>query len=195
MYKIGLSSQIILASGSPRRQELLAAMGFPFTRIVPNVEEDVLPAESPKDLVERLSHLKASVVAAENPEAWVIGADTIVVIDNKILGKPLDAKEAEEMLSRLEGRIHQVWGGFALINKRARVVHVESHMSSVEIVSMDLETIQRYIATGEPLDKAGAYAIQGVGAHLVSSLEGSYTNVVGLNLSALMVAMGRFSAV
>jgi septum formation protein len=174
---------IVLASGSPRRKELLAGVGLEFEVLPSDVEEISLEGEAPQDQVCRLALEKATDVAAKRPGAWVLGADTIVVIDGLILGKPRDESEAHEMLARLSGRIHEVYTGYAIINsmfpemKRLRFVN-----SKVFIRSLAEREIDDYISTGEPMDKAGSYAIQGIGAAVVQSVSGSYTNVVGLPL-------------
>lgn len=185
MFKQDLNTQIILASTSPRRRELLSGLGLQFEIQAPDCDESVRDGEAPDALVRRLSLEKASSVANKNKNAWVIGADTIVVIDGKILGKPVDEADAAAMLKRLQGQVHEVWGGFAVVNESLQKKIVEAHVSSVEMIPLTDAEIKSYIKTGEPMDKAGSYAIQGVGAGLISSVEGSYTNVVGLNLAAI----------
>jgi len=144
-------------------------------------------------MVKRLALLKASTVAESFPDKWVLGADTDVILDGRVLGKPASKLDAEQLLETIQGRSHLVWGGFALLNKTLALTHVEVHVSRVTMTTMDRATIRAYVETGEPLDKAGAYAVQGIGAMLVQSIEGSYTNVVGLNLEALMLALLKYN--
>jgi septum formation protein len=186
--------QLILASGSPRRKELLGDVGLSFEILVPGSDEEVLPGESAMKMVERLALRKAWAIAEKNRTSWVLGADTTVVLHGEILGKPLDAQDAERMLSGLQGTTHQVVGAFAVINAARAVEHVEVHRSSVTMVPLSKERIRDYVSSGEPMDKAGSYAIQGIGASLVAAVDGSYTNVVGLNLSAVLQALLKLGA-
>jgi septum formation protein len=173
----------MLASGSPRRRELLHSLGIPFEAAPSSVEEEALEGEPASEQVERLALAKATEIATRFPGRWVLGADTIVVIDHQILGKPRDEDEAVAMLSRLANRLHRVFTGYALINTefsaQQRIRHV---CSRVRIRKLCRDQIAAYVATGEPMDKAGAYAIQGIGAGIVERVFGSYTNVVGLPL-------------
>lgn len=180
---------IVLASSSPRRHRLLRGLGVRFSVRLPNVDERPLPGELPGPHVRRLALAKARAVARELAPGcgaqWVIGADTVVVLDGRILGKPRDARAAEGMLARLSGRTHKVLTGVALVpatGGRARTAVVQSR---VEMKPFDEAAIRRYVASGEPLDKAGAYAVQGRGQHLVARVSGSLTNVVGLPLERL----------
>lgn len=181
--------RIILASASPRRKDLLASCGLAAEVMAPQCDEGVRDGEGAQDLVKRLALLKAAQIAARYADAWVIGADTVVLIDGEVLGKPGCDQEASRMLSKLLGRTHEVWGGFALVHAATGRECVECRMSRVTMVPARMDVIKSYIATGEPRDKAGAYAAQGIGASLISSIEGSYTNVVGLDLAALIKAM------
>jgi len=171
---------LILASGSPRRRELLAGLGVEFTVRPVQVDESALPGEAPADHVLRLAREKSQ--ARIGPRELVLAADTIVVIDGEILGKPSDAATAREMLRRLAGRRHNVLTGVSLIlaESKGQVDGVAS--SEVSIGDLSDEEIRWYVDTGEPLDKAGSYAIQGLGALLVTEMVGNYTNVVGLPL-------------
>lgn len=180
-----LKYELVLASGSPRRRELLQGLGRAFRIIVPDVDEAVHPGEAPAALCARLAEEKARAVA-ESPgceNSLVIAADTIVVVDGLILGKPADGADGLRMLGRLQGRSHEVLTGVSVRWK-------DRHLSAVErtvvtfraLSSMDMEA---YAATGEGLDKAGAYAIQGRGALIVESIDGDYFNVVGLPLCRL----------
>jgi len=172
---------IILASSSPRRKDLLSGLNIRFKVIPSSVEEIVINGESPRKNVMRLALAKALDVSDQAPDVWILGADTIVVIDESILGKPADAEEAGAMLAKLSGRTHEVYTGYALVNSTfpdERIVR--SVVSQVYIRTLTPDEISDYVATGEPMDKAGAYAIQGIGAGIVERLSGSYTNVVGL---------------
>lgn len=188
MYTLA-DTPIILASGSPRRSEMLQSCGIAFEKYVSECDEAVLPSETPKAMVERLAHLKAQTVATSHPSRWVLGADTTVVVDGDILGKPSDEEEAFSMLSRIQGREHEVWGAFSLVHVDSGIHKTVSHCSRVTMVALNDASIRAYIKTNEPMDKAGSYAIQGIGASIVAKVEGSYTNVVGLNLSSLLEVM------
>jgi septum formation protein len=179
----------VLASSSPRRRRLLRDLGVTFSVLVPDVDERPLPGEPPGAHVRRLALAKARAVArglARGSGAhWVLGADTVVVLDGAILGKPRDAPHAARMLARLSGRTHEVFTGVALVpaaGGRARTAVVRSR---VAMKPLDAATIRRYVAAGEPLDKAGAYAVQGRGRSLVAGVSGSLTNVIGLPLERL----------
>jgi len=194
MYRT--TARLILASRSPRRRELLAGCGLQFEVIIPDCVEDGLCAgETPEGMVKRLARLKAKEVAAREPEAWVIGADTDVVVDGRVLGKPRDGQEAERLLREIQGRAHTVWGAFAVLYLARNIEHVEAHQSVVEMAAMDESLIKAYVLSGEPADKAGAYAVQGLGAGLVCRIVGSYTNVVGLNLAAVLRALRSLGAI
>ena len=188
---------IVLASSSPRRRRLLRELGVGFSVRVPDVDERPLLGELPGPHVRRLALAKARAVARGlAPKCgvqWVVGADTVVVLDGMILGKPRDARDAQRMLARLSGRTHEVLTGVALVpaaGGRARTAVVRSR---VQMEAFDEATIRRYVAGGEPLDKAGAYAVQGRGRHLVAQVCGSLTNVIGLpleRLGRLFIAVG-----
>lgn len=185
--------RFVLASGSPRRRAMFADMGVAFEVVVSNVPEDELPGETPDAHVRRLAYAKADEVARGRDDALVLGVDTIVVIDGEILGKPVDEGDAERMLGRLAGRDHTVFTGYALVwaggaARESRVVQ-----SRVFMRSLTPERIRWYVATGEPMDKAGAYAIQGIGASLVTRVEGSYTCVVGLPLAETVLDIERLA--
>jgi len=172
------SSQIILASRSPRRAELLAAAGISFEVLAADIDESVRSGEDPAAYVERLALEKARAVLALRPEALVLGADTTVTIDGLILGKPVDEREATEMLQRLRGRVHDVFTGVALVGTSAIQSAVER--TRVWFAPMTDEDISWYVASGEPVDRAGAYAIQGLASRFIPRIDGSYSNVVGL---------------
>ena len=180
---------IILASSSPRRKELLSQAGVAFTIIVSGCDETPIPGESAREMVERLAIVKAAVVAEQHPNAYVIGADTTVCIDGDVLGKPESFEEACSMLRKIQGRTHEVLGGIAIINRAHGLEKRWSHATKVTMAPMSEEVLARYVRSGEPMDKAGSYAIQGLGLQFVDTVEGSYSNVVGLNISALMVEL------
>ncbi len=185
---------IILASSSPRRKDLLSQAGVVFSIVVSGCDETPVPGESPREMVERLAVVKAAVVADQNTGAFVIGADTTVCIDGEVLGKPESFEQACEMLRKIQGRTHEVLGGIAILNRTLNIERVWSHSTKVTMAPMSEEVIARYVQSGEPMDKAGSYAIQGLGLQFVESVEGSYSNVVGLNISALMAELVTLGA-
>jgi septum formation protein len=176
---------ILLASGSPRRRDLLEKLGWDVRVEVPEVDESPFPLESPKDLCIRLASAKAAKVAAQHNEgdAIIIGADTIVVVDGDVLGKPADAGESLFMLKRLQGRTHEVLTGLCVIGKGKTLSGLE--LTKVTFRALDDEAVRADMASGEGADKAGAYAIQEKGSLLVASIEGDYFNVVGLPMCRL----------
>ncbi|HEY0307726.1 MAG TPA: Maf family protein [Acidobacteriaceae bacterium] len=169
---------LILASTSPRRRELLTQANIPFTVESVDIDESHRPGESPANFTQRLAREKAEPVFAAHPADTVLGADTVVVCGEEILGKPADAADAARMLRLLSNRSHQVITGVALLSPQGIVTRAETTTVVMrEILEKEIET---YIATGEPMDKAGAYAIQGGAAKFVVQIEGDYTNIVGL---------------
>ena len=180
------TTPLILASGSPRRRELLAQAGVEFSVIVPGCDETPVPGESAREMVERLALMKASAIAELHRDVYVLGADTTVYIGGVSLGKPESTEEACQMLETIQGKTHEVWGGIAVVHLTKGIRESWSHMTRVTMAPMDRETIREYVASGEPMDKAGSYAIQGIGLRFVESIEGSYSNVVGLNLTTVM---------
>jgi septum formation protein len=178
--------EIVLASGSPRRQQYLQEMGLEFTVRTNIVNEQPVAGESPEDFVMRMSVEKAVSVSKQYPDAWVISGDTVVCLDKKILGKPLDKKEAVNLLLAMSGREHRVLTGFCVTNSGQGAKVVKAVTTFVRFTVFTKETAEAYVATGESLDKAGAYGIQGKGACLVESIDGSYSNVVGLPLCELL---------
>lgn len=180
---------IVLASSSPRRRRLLRELGVSFSVRVPDVDERQLPGELPGPHVRRLALAKAQAVARDLTPGcgaqWVLGADTVVVLDGRILGKPPNAGGAAGMLARLSGRTHEVLTGVALVPVAGGRSRTCVARSRVEMKPFDDAAIRRYVASGEPLDKAGAYAVQGRGRHLVAQVFGSLTNVIGLPLERL----------
>ncbi len=173
---------VILASGSPRRRELLQQMGLQFTVITSDTDE-TCPPMAPEALVQTLSRRKAATVAAAHPDALVIAADTVVCRDGLILGKPADKAAAVHMLQLLSGRAHQVYTGFTV--RQGQRVHSAVEGTTVHVRQLSVEEITHYVATGEPLDKAGAYGIQGLGGLFVTGIEGDYYNVMGLPICHL----------
>ena len=173
---------IILASASPRRQELLALLGIQFKMIPSQADESFFAGESPEEHVMRLARAKAEDVAAQNPSRWVLAADTVVEIDGKILGKPKDRSEAEEMLRLLSQREHRVLTGYCILNASSPQRKEGKVITWVKFKPLSAEEIHWYVGTGEPFDKAGGYAVQGKAAFMVQEVRGSYTNVVGLPL-------------
>ena len=186
--------QLVLASGSPRRRDLLASLGLDFEIRIPEVDERPLRAERPQSYVCRLARMKALTVT--EPGRVVLGADTTVVHDGEIIGKPDGPDDAQRILRRLQGDTHIVCTGVAVVRQveNLREVNVEVEDSRVRLVPMSDAEIASYVSTGEPLDKAGAYALQGIGAMFVDSVHGSPTNVVGLPLH-LAVGMLRRAGV
>lgn len=168
---------LILASRSPRRGELLRAAGYEFTVRIADVDESVQPREAPEEYVKRLAREKVLAVGIQ-PDDMVLGADTTVVVGDEILGKPRDEDHAREMLERLSGRRHEVYTGVCL--RTAEWIRIGCSRTAVWFDEMDAAEIDAYVRSGEPLDKAGAYAIQGLAAKYISRIDGSYSNVVGL---------------
>lgn len=189
------SCGIVLASASPRRCELMSLAGIEFSVVPADICENVLPGELPVDHVMRLSHEKADAVAERNPGRFFIGADTIVVLDGAILGKPVDADDALRMLSGLSGRDHEVITGFTVFDKIGGIHISRSVCTEVTFKMLQNHEISAYIATGCPMDKAGAYAIQGGAVHFVRSIKGSYTNVIGLPMTELYEVLQTMQAV
>ena len=169
---------LVLASSSPRRAEILDALGIPFTVSPADVDETVLPGETGRSAASRLAAEKAAAAAIRHPRDWVLAADTLVLLDGTVLGKPRDDGEAAEMLRKLSGREHRVVTAVRL--SRGGIGREEVEESRVRIAPFDEEEIRWYVSTGEPRDKAGAYAVQGLGARFIESVEGSFTNVMGL---------------
>ena len=186
--------KIILASASPRRVELLASAGIEFEVHPGDVPEDMVPGEAPWDHVLRLAREKALNVAARVEGRYFIGADTVVVCDGEIMGKPRDSADAERMLRKLSGVPHEVITGFAVYDRERHDAVTAAATTRVFFKQLRDEEIHSYIATGCPFDKAGAYAIQGGAAHMVERIDGSYTNVVGLPLCEVVAALRTMGA-
>jgi len=206
---------LALASASPRRKELLERLGFQVRVLQAAIDETALPGELPEDYAKRVARAKviaavrriqatlyagdsdsrrgAPVPRGDEPLRWVLGADTVVVLDDAIFGKPVDAAEAREMLNRLSGRAHVVLTAFCLYDLRRSREGIEAVRTEVRFKELTRAEIDTYVSVGESMDKAGAYAVQGVGSYLVETVHGSYTNVVGLPLCQvveMMEAMG-----
>ena len=181
---------IVLASGSPRRKQLLEMLRIPFRVIAPDVDEHVLPGERPDAYVTRLSRAKAQAVVSLAPQDIVLAADTTVVIEHSILGKPESPKDAVHMLERLQGRTHEVLTSVA-VAENGRLEQALD-VSRVTFRPNDRRTLEEYVATGEPLDKAGAYAIQGLGAPLIERVEGDFFGVMGLPLRLALDLLAKF---
>ena len=177
--------RIILASESPRRSCLLRSLGLEFEICRPQVNEDGIRGGSPRQLVEKLARAKAQAAADKVSSGVIIAADTVVVLDDEVLGKPRDESEAAAILARLSGRRHQVITGVCIIDRESERLLTVSEITRVYLRTLSTEEIAAYVSTGEPLDKAGAYGIQGLGALLVERIEGCYYNVVGLPLFRL----------
>lgn len=183
---------LVLASASPRRQELLRAAGIAITVQPTNIPEEPLDGEAPKTFAERLAREKAWVIFKQRPTDLVLGADTIVVVDGQILGKPVNPADAERMLRLLSGRTHEVTTGVCVMGTKAgagppassktetTLGDTRSETTRVTMNALSDEEIRAYIATGEPMDKAGAYAVQGIASRWIPRIEGDYSNVVGL---------------
>jgi septum formation protein len=187
--------EVILASASPRRAALLEQIGLPF-RILPSALGDdweaAIPGEEPEACARRLALAKAKDVAARLSRGLVIGADTLVVDRDRLFGKPRDRDEAQAFLRSLAGRTHRVITGIAIVDVETGQAEVEAAVTAVTMRSFGDQEAATYVATGEPMDKAGAYAIQGRGALLVESIQGDYFNVVGLPLALLATLLRRF---
>ncbi len=183
---------LVLGSASPRRRELLLGAGIRFEVIAADIPEPILSGEAPEQMVERLARAKAVAVAsrlAHGSQRWVLGADTIVVLDGDVLGKPDDPEHAVSLLSRLTGREHRVLTGIALVDAAGTHAHSQVVASRVWMRRAEEAEIRRYVAGGEPLDKAGAYAVQGEGRRFVERIEGSESNVIGLPLDETLALL------
>lgn len=188
-----MTETLVLASGSPRRKELLQQLGLTFS-VRPSEADESLPMTDPETAVQELARRKAVSVADQTDHALIIGADTLVVCDQEMLGKPKDEQDALRMLMRLQGRTHQVISGIAIVEVIDGKVHrteTEARQTMVRMLPLSQNQIKWYIQTGEPFDKAGAYGIQGIGAMFIDSIEGCYFNVVGLSLSLLVQMIER----
>jgi septum formation protein len=212
-----MASQLILASSSPRRKDLLESLGFSVKAIPPNTDESQFEGEEPENYVKRLARDKVLAVMArlhatfytedEAPQRagrglattredsrWVVGADTIVVLDGEIFEKPRDSHDAYEMISRLSGRDHEVITGFCLFDIKKNKEGIQAVRTVVRFKELSKTEMEKYVGLGEGGDKAGGYAVQGVGAYFIESIHGSYTNVVGLPLCQVVEMMQEMGA-
>lgn len=191
-----MNHKIILASTSPRRKELLQSVGIEFEIIAPFSDESLLVKEIPENYAIRLSREKSLSVSQNlDGNALVIGADTIVVVDNEILGKPIDEEDARVMLNKLSGKAHYVLTAFTITKPKDEILHTHVVGTEVVVKTLEPDEIEGYIKTTEPMDKAGAYGIQGVGAFMVKEIKGSYTNVVGLPLVEVIEVLKKLGAI
>jgi septum formation protein len=182
--------KLILASASPRRAEILRAVGWPFETLAVDIDESRRAGEAAALYVERLARAKADAAGLRAPGSIILGADTVVVVEKEILGKPRDDEDARRMLRLLRDRWHQVLTGVAVVNGEAGSSKVAHEVTEVRFAAMSEDEIGWYVATGEPNDKAGAYAIQGQGARFIKEIRGDYLNVVGLPVRLLYEVLG-----
>ena len=193
--RIVISGRLVLASASPRRAEMLKLLGVDFDRLPGDIDETFLEGETPREHVLRLSEGKAALAARGRPDAWILGADTIVVVAGEILGKPGSPAEAAAMLEQLSGRKHEVLTGFAIIRQDLGIRVREVVRSIVLFREISGDEMAWYTGTSEPYDKAGAYAVQGMGACFVREIRGSFSNVVGLPLCEVFEVLKRVNAI
>ena len=187
--------RLVLASKSPRRYELLKHVGLEFDVVPSNEIEDFVQGESPREHVIRLAEAKALDIGSRYPGRWIIAADTIVFIDGSILGKPKNRREALEMLWSLSGKEHWVLTGFSVCHLQKGKKDQEAVQTTVKVKTLTPIEMEWYVQTEEPFDKAGGYAIQGIGSFMIESIHGSYTNVVGLPLCELIQMLIRLGAI
>jgi septum formation protein len=187
--------KIILASQSPRRKAFLEELGLSFRTIASSLDETREEGESPQTFVDRMACEKAKDVSKRYPDAWILSADTIVYIEDKVFGKPESEEEAIEMLMTLSGREHNVMTGYCLASYGLNINIVERVRTRVRFVEFSKEIARAYVQTGEPLDKAGSYGIQGKGGALVEGINGSYSNVVGLPLAETLALLQKFDVI
>lgn len=185
--------RVVLASQSPRRRELMETLGFDFLVDAADIDEETAEYQNPKSYVRETALRKARAVTPKHPGCVIVAADTIVVIDDRVLGKPHDEAEAETMLSLLSGRSHDVYTGIAIIYENKCRTFVEK--TRVFVAPLASEEIKDYVSTGEPLDKAGAYGIQGAFGKFIRRIEGDYFNVVGLPVCRLYHEMKKIMAI
>jgi len=186
---------LILASASPRRQQFLADLGLTFTALAADIDETPLDNEEPDTFAQRMAEEKAEVIAQQHPASWVIGADTVVTLEGRILGKPDDAAHALEILRNLQGKTHQVITGLSISCIQENRVDTLSKSTEVSFASFSDAILSAYIATGEPMDKAGAYGVQGKGGFLVRSIIGSCSNVIGLPINTCISLLLRHNVI
>jgi septum formation protein len=187
-----LARRIVLASGSPRRRDLLAAMGVTFDVVTSGVAETVDAFDGPADFALQVARRKARAVAGRLTDALVIAGDTVVELDGRIFGKPADAAEAAAMIGRLSGREHRVVTALAVVDAASGEHREDAATSTVRMRDLDDTEIKAYVASGEPFDKAGGYAIQGLGGRLVAGYDGDLENIIGLPTATLRRLLGGF---
>lgn len=185
-----VNNKIILASGSPRRAEILSFVGWEFEKHTADIDESVLENETPENYVRRLAQEKASAIAAKFTDIVVLGADTIVLLDGEIIGKPTDLNDARKMLGKLSGRWHEVLTGVALVKNEK--IEIDLQRTRVKFGEMSDAEIEFLVEKGEPLDKAGAYAVQAQAALFIERIEGDYWNVVGLPVNLVYRLAQKF---
>jgi septum formation protein len=186
---------LILASASPRRQQFLADLGLRFTVLAADIDETPVDGEAPDAFVRRMAREKAEVIARRHPASWVVGADTAVILEGRILGKPDNAAHALEILRSLQGKKHRVITGLALHCVQENCTESLSRTTEVTFAAFSDAILAAYIQTGEPLDKAGAYGVQGKGSFLVRSITGSCSNVIGLPVNTCMDLLLRHNVI
>ena len=185
--------KLVLASASPRREEILKHLKLKFTIIHPKIDENNFNRESPEELVKILAEKKARSVVDIAENALIIAADTIVVLDGEILNKPADTEEAKKMLQLLSNKEHQVITALAVLDSDSSEIFVESNITDVKMLELSSDDIDKYLSTGEAMDKAGSYAIQGFGGLFIESIKGSYYSVVGLPIHQLAKLLKKFN--
>jgi septum formation protein len=191
-YTVG---QLILASSSPRRQKFLHELGIDFSVEVKEIDESCDVGETPERVVKRLAEEKGTEIARQFPSAYVLAADTVVVIDDEILGKPKNSADAEVMLKTLSGRWHEVWSGFSIQKAEDALCVQQAVRTQVLFRELTEDLCRAYVLTGEPLDKAGGYGLQGRGGFLVEEIKGSYSNVIGLPVAQVIDIMLQYGII
>lgn len=187
--------RLVLASGSPRRREFLEGLGIEHEVILAHIDEAPAKNEEPLEYVARMAQQKCLSVSSQRSSQWVLAADTIVFLGSRIFGKPGSKEEAVSFLLYLSGKVHSVASCFCLLSPEKSIVHNQTVVTQVSFDSISQETAENYVDTGEPMDKAGAYGIQGKGAFLVKKIKGSYTNVVGLPVTEMINALSKYGIV
>jgi len=195
MADIIMSGRFILASASPRRIDLLSLLGLRFEIMPDHVDETFFKGETPREHVLRLSVAKTANAYVNHPDAWVMGADTIVIINGEVLGKPKTPGEAREMLGKLSGQVHTVYTGFTIVRKSSDIIISNAVESSVKFREIPEDEMAWYVGSEEPYDKAGGYAVQGMGAFFIKEIHGSYTNVMGLPLCEVVDVLKSVGAI
>ena len=188
-YPIDKTNPLVLASISPRRKALLEQIGIPFEAVGSMVDETLSKGMRPSDIACQMAIRKAESVPHVHKNRWILGADTIVVMNRRVFGKPKDPRDCRDMLLGLKGKNHRVITGFCILDPGGKPVHLESVATKVRVKEMSEIEIEAYIKTGEPFGKAGGYAIQGIGSFMIEHIDGSYTNVVGLPVCEVVGAL------